>query len=335
MIYFLVLSQVHCRGGVGDMWKNMAKERSFSEKERICEFTFRDAEQRIGPFWHVCTPGNLTEILNVTEEDYSFAVSNAAISAYESGVVVITDAYMENHIHDILGGSLLNCLSFVDKYRFRLHKHLVSTGRDVNLSKFRCDDPIQITSLEMMRNEIIYVNRNGYVDDPRYLPYSYPWGGGCLYFNPSAQNDKGIPYNELPFVEKRGLCCRRVSLMPNNYQVKGKMILPASYVQYKLGQSMFRDAHHYFQALTRNVEAFCESAKRLGDKNFLGREEMYPAVSSLCLKNYNVKQPSQLPKEEKIAVARTMHYEYHATNAQIRMILGLTDYEVDSLFPKL
>ena len=123
--------------------------------------------------------------------------------------------------------------------------------------------------------------------------------------------------------------------MPNSYQTKDNMIIPASYVHYNLGQSMFRDAHHYFQALTRNVEAFCESAKRLGDKNFLGREEMYPAVSILCLKNYNVKQPSKLPKEEKIAVARTMHYDYHASNAQIRMILGLTDYEVDSLFPKL
>lgn len=307
--------------------------RYFSERERICEITFREAVESSGPFWHVSTPGKLTEIINVTPEDFKFSVSNMAISAFEAGVTVITDNQMENHLHGILGGSQERCETFLEAFRFREARHLASVGREVDLSRFRCDAPIPILDLDTMRREICYVNRNGYVDDFRFLPFSYPWGGGKLFFNPSSQAESGVPYNKISFKEKRALCCRRVVELPECYQVKDGMILPSSYVSYKLGESMFRDAHHYLSLLLKNVEAYCEEAKRMGDSSVLSREEMYPAVQKLCLTEYNVKQPSQLPNEAKLAVARTMHYDFKASNAQIRMILKMTDYEVNSLFP--
>lgn len=33
-------------------------------------------------------------------------------------------------------------------------------------------------------------------------------------------------------------------------------------------------------------------------------------------------------------LARTLHYDYRSSNGQIRRVLGLGQYEVDSLFPK-
>ena len=306
---------------------------TFSEKERSCEFLFREAEDKAGGFWHVCTPGNLTEIMNISESDYKFAVSNMAISAYESSVIVITDNQMENHFHGLLGGSRQQCLEFVDRFRYRQTKYFASIGRYVDLRKFRCDDPIPITNLEMIRNEIVYINRNGFVSDTRFLPFSYPWGGGNLYFNPFAQKETGIPFNDIPFKEKRYFCRRRINDLPVNYRVKEGMILPASYVDYKVGESFFRDSHHYLNALTKNVEVYCQEAVRFADSIVLSREEMYPAVKMICERDYNVKQPSLLAPVDKLAVARIMHYDYRASNAQIRMILKMSEYEVNSLFP--
>jgi len=306
---------------------------SFTDRENNCKRLFNRAVEKYGPFWHICTPGNLSEIINTNDADYKFAVSNMAISAAESDIVVVTDAHMETHFHGLLGGPLERCLDCAERYTFRLAKHLESTDRRVNLSEFRCDNPILITDLDMMRNEIAYINRNGFVDDSRFLPFSYPWGGGYLYFNPAAQRESGTPYNEIPFRLRREMCCRRVSAMPDRYVVKDGMILPSSYTNYRLGEAMFRDAHHYFNALTRNVEAYSEEAKRLGDLKVLGREEMYPVTQGLSKKKYGEKQPSKLSYDAKLDIARTMHYDFHASNNQIRSILGLSEYQVNTLFP--
>lgn len=310
-----------------------SKARSFSEKESTCKYLFNEAKRTLGPFWHVCTPGNLTEILNVTDEDFKFAVSNMAFSAYESGLTVVTDQQMENHLHGLLAGAKEKIDVFLECYRFRLQKHLQAQGRTVDLRNFKCDNPILIEDLEMIRTEIAYINRNGYVGNPRFVPFSYPWGGGSLYFNPYAQREVGIPFNDIPYKEKRKMTFRRVETLPDGYKVKDGMILPASYVKYELGQSMFRDSHHYFSMLAKNVEAYCAEAKRLGDNDVLSREEMYPAVKTACVQRYNIDQPSMLAPEAKLEMARTMHYDFHATNAQIRSILSLDEDYVNSLFP--
>lgn len=40
-----------------------------------------------------------------------------------------------------------------------------------------------VCDLRTLRNTIVYVNRNGYVVNPAYTPFSYPWGTGRYYFN--------------------------------------------------------------------------------------------------------------------------------------------------------
>lgn len=71
---------------------------SFSEKETICEYRFRNS----GPFWHLTTPGQLQEILFITENDYRFGMSSAAICAAETGIVIYANTLMGNHIHDLV-----------------------------------------------------------------------------------------------------------------------------------------------------------------------------------------------------------------------------------------
>ena len=69
---------------------------SFSEKESLCEYRFRNS----GPFWHLTTPGQLQEDLFITEDDYRFGMSSAAICSAETGVVIYSHTLMGNHIHE-------------------------------------------------------------------------------------------------------------------------------------------------------------------------------------------------------------------------------------------
>ncbi len=41
----------------------------------------------------------------------------------------------------------------------------------------------------------------------------------------------------------------------------------------------------------------------------------------------------ELNKTQKLDLIRTLHYDYHSSNGQISRLLGISQYEVDSLFP--
>ena len=306
---------------------------SFLEKESSCEFRFREANGRLGGFWHYCTPGHLNESVNITEEDYIFSMNNLAVSAAEARVVVLTDSHMSNHLHTLLGCRREQCFEFEEAYLYRLRKHLRAQEREVDLRAFRCTDPIPVKDLTMMRTEIVYVHRNRYVIDPRFTPCSDPWSGGSVYFNLRLDDRAGIAYNDLTYRQKRALCLRSEPKPIHSYRVLDGRILPTSYLDYRLGESFFRDAHHYFSLLTRNAESYSEVAKRLGDRVVLTEEEMYQTVNRIAKRDYNLNLATRLPPKAKIEIAKKMHFDYNASNSQIQRLLKLDMNLVRELFP--
>ena len=96
---------------------------------------------------------------------------------------------------------------------------------------------------------------------------------------------------------------------------------------------MFRDARSYFNSLTRNAEAFSQIASRLKDSIFLTDDELYSVICSYISKEYSVKAPSQLSAQQNIDTARHMHFNYNASNHQLRRMLRLDPSILEELFP--
>lgn len=96
---------------------------------------------------------------------------------------------------------------------------------------------------------------------------------------------------------------------------------------------MFRDAHNYFMMVSKNVEAYAELAVELDDGEFLTDTELFARLSALLRSDYGVFSIKDLAKPQKIDVARKLRYEFRSSNGQIRRVLGLSQYEIDSIFP--
>ena len=111
------------------------------------------------------------------------------------------------------------------------------------------------------------------------------------------------------------------------------VILPASFCHISEAESFYRSAHQYFHHISRKFEAYSEIAERLHESVFISDEEMYAAVCALCVKIYNMKNPTQLGVKERIEMARHMHQKYNASNRQIRNILKLDNSIVETMFP--
>lgn len=283
-----------------------------------------------GPFWHLCTPGTNQEILFRDDDDYRFGITSAAI-CLEDSVRIYALAIMSNHLHDILAGKACDCLAYFERRKKVLKKYLDSEGKTVDMREFN-GKLIPIENLDALRTEIVYVNRNGYVASPKYTPFSYPWSTGMYYFNPASW-EGAFDYSEMPYKEKRILTHSRIMDLPPTYKVKDGTIHIPSFVRVKEGEGWFRDAHQYFNLLSRNREAYGEVAKRLGDEVFLTDNELFDAVCAHCRSRFGQPRPSALSPNDKVSVAVLMKREYNASNGQIRRMLRLDDHVVRELFP--
>lgn len=305
--------------------------KNFAEREKTCEMMY---EMR-GPYWHVYTSGKETPVLFATKEDLSFVMNVVAQAALEfrptygrndfqtSGVVIIAFEVMNNHLHFILSGSKEDILAFFAFIKRRLSR----TIRDARCLEANLKS---IDNLVSLRNNIVYVNRNGYVADPNYTPFNYPWGTGRFYFNDIPTHTR---YSDLKLTPKRQMFRGRAPELPGDWAILDRYVAPSSYCSIQFGMGVFRDAHQYFNLLGKNVEAYQELALEFGDTDFLTDSELFVKVASIVRETYRLTGIRDLSKAQKLDLARTLHYDYRSSNGQIRRILGLSQNDVNSLFP--
>ena len=122
-------------------------------------------------------------------------------------------------------------------------------------------------------------------------------------------------------------------MLPGEWEVVGGYVAPWSYCSVKFGMAMFRDAHHYFMMVSKNVEAYAELAAELNDNEFLTDAELFVRLSSLLRSDYGVSSIKELAKPQILDIARKLRCDFRSSNGQIRRVLGLSQYEIDSIFP--
>ena len=269
-----------------------------------------------------------------TEEDFKTAMTALAVAAVLfKKVRIITFELMSNHIHMILNGEAEDCLELFERFKARLRRILKTNGRIINWDAFKADI-LPIETLNALRNEIIYANRNAFVANPQFTPFNYPWGGGCAFFQPYFNRLPAISLRELGFNKARELTHFREIRLIEDLKFFGDIVFIPSFCKTDIGESMFRDARSYFNSLTRNAEAFSQIAQRLKDSVFLTDEEMYAAATMYAEKTYGNRQLSLLNPEQKIQISKELHFKYNASNQQIRRLLKLDIGILNELFPQ-
>ena len=295
--------------------------KSFIEAERICQATFQNA----GPFWFASSPGKDTPILFATEEDYIFVMNVIAqVSKLFPKVKLLAFEVMDNHFHFVAQAETETMIrEFFAAIRKRLQRIFPQIGT-IDL------DIRPIKDLNSMRNRIVYTHRNGYVVNPDCTPFSYRWGTGRYYFNDYPSY---VCLSDLTVRQKRTMFKGRDPLLPDEWKVLEGHISPQSYCQIKFGMAFFRDAHHYMSLLTKNVESYSELADELNDREFLTDPELFAQLLPKVRDQYHVTSMRDLSKAQRLDLAKALRYDYRSSNGQIARLLGLSQYEVDSLFP--
>ena len=211
--------------------------KNYNENERSCEATFFSA----GPYWHAYTLGKETPILFTGSDDLRFAMNVIAQAADKFPELrIIAFEVMNNHFHFVISGSESVIQAFFEFIRKRIFRSVPG----IKYAKLTIKP---IKDLHSLRNNIIYTNRNGYVADPNYTPFSYPWGTGCYYF---TQFPLEKTYSDLYTGARRKMFRGRAPELPGDWRMIDGYIAPKSYCAIIFGMAIFRDAHHYFLLLS-------------------------------------------------------------------------------------
>lgn len=301
---------------------------NFSEAERICELVFSE----LGKCWHLFTSEN-NPIIFRNAADFQRGMWAFGIAVLLCPKIrVLTYELMSNHIHVTLAGEEQQIREFFALFKSILSKALRDDGCPVVLDSLECNLR-QITTLNDARNVIVYNNRNGFLVLPEYSPFSYPYGANSFYFNTAARelyNFAKKPASNATIEKMVKTHVGRAITAPV-YSVQGQ-ISPLCFCDIDCGERLFRNASHYFNCLSKNVESQKLIAKEIGERIFYTDDELYSTVFALSMKQFGL-SPAQLSREAKVEIAKTLHYDYNAGNKQINRILKMDINIVNALFP--
>jgi len=297
---------------------------TFKENEQRCEQSYL----RAGQWWHLYTAGKETPVLFTNDNDYRFAINLLARCAVEHPLIhMVAFEVMSNHIHIACCGDYVEILAFFKTFRRRLARYF-SKNQRVLPESFQ-PKVKQIKDISSLRNTIVYINRNGYVVNTSFTPFSYPWGTGKHYFTDFPVNDELGNYSTR---EIRMMLQCEVPDLPSDFRIINGHIAPTSFCSIGLGKSLFRDAHHYFSMISKNVESYSEIAADLDDGEFLTDQELFSELIKILNDRYAGAKLSTLTNAQRLDLAKELHFKYRSSNGQIRRLLGISQYDINQLF---
>ncbi len=288
-----------------------------------------------GPFWHLCTPGDLSGVLFREEKDFVYGMNLVAHAAvfHWGKVVIYTFVLMNNHLHFVLSGAEEDCMEFFSFIARRLKRYLGLQDRVFDFKGFGCK-LFKIDDLQYLRNVIAYINRNAYVASRSYTPYAYFWGVGYCFFNCAMDFVVGKPLKDFTVRELRSMFFTRNVAFPSGFRFVRGYVSPDCYCNVRGAEQFFRNPNQYFNLVSRQVESFVSIARELGDRVTYTDDEIYSVAISSALKDFDVRKVSDLDSEQKISLAKKLHFGYNASNKQIKRVLRLDEVVVDGLFPQ-
>ena len=286
-------------------------------------------------FWHLCTPGKSQCLIFRNKSDYVAGMNLVALSAnkFSETVEIYAFELMSNHFHFLIKAHKKEAELFYQDFYQRLRRFLGRQGRMHELNKityslFPVDNDIYL------KNLIAYLHRNAFLVNSSIIPFSWTWGTNIHLFLGLDSYFEKVYLKTIGKRTRQEMFHTRDIEFPDNYYMIQGYISPACYCKIQECEMLFRSAHQYFFNISRRVESFSDIARELGDSITYTDEEMFSTAAHLSMTKYNKEKISMLDRNEKIEVAKVLHFNFNAGNDQICRVLKISDALIDSMFPR-
>lgn len=276
-------------------------------------------------YYHVCTDGHALDWMFKDTADFIAGVNRIGICMLETSVVVVAFILMDNHVHFVLYGTIVQCKKFITRYKALTGMWIrFKYGIDGHLRRLP-SQLILIEDEEQLLDTIAYIDRNSIVAGYGLLPGEYPWGSAKYVFTNEA-DIPSVSLNDMTQKDARELLGTWVQL-PGDWKVdRSGMILPTCFLDVDKLQRLFKSPIKYLYHLSKKLEGKIEMHG--GIRTFIPDKELRKITDTLVREMFGRTDIGQLDFNSRIALARKLRYDYASTLKQISRLLHL---EVDAL----
>ena len=271
-------------------------------------------------YYHVCTDGHALDWMFKDTADFIAGVNRIGICMLETSVVVVAFILMDNHVHFVLYGTIVQCKKFITRYKALTGMWIrFKYGIDGHLRRLP-SQLILIENEEQLLDTIAYIDRNSLVAGYGFLPGDYPWGSARFMFSQDTDRS-GVPLCEMTQKDAREMLGTWVQL-PGDWKVdRSGMILPTCFLDVDKLQRLFKSPIKYLYHLSKKLEGKIEMQG--GIRTFIPDKELRQITEELTRKHFGKTDIRQLDFNSRIALARKLRYDYASTLKQIARMLHL------------
>lgn len=254
---------------------------------------------------HIYSDGRNVPALFETDEDKIEGLNLIAVTAWETGVVILMEVVMTTHFHSVAAGSQENRWRFTKEMERKLELRRVRLGMKTRI-KVRKDD---ISKENELKDKIMYDYRNPVAAGYGRMPWHYVGGPGDIFFSDhEARISSGRSIGELRVAERRAKFHTRIALPQEWTFLPSGLIVPDCYIDCPRLERLFKSPKGVMAFLYQSKEkeaaedALCarEFIMDMGDK------ELRHTAKRLSRSLFGEEYVSRLSEKERITLAQRM-----------------------------
>ena len=278
-------------------------------------------------YFHVCTDGRKLPWMFQDDDDFIAGINRIGLCYLKTGVNIIAYVLMDNHVHFVLYGTMLQCKLFINTYK-RL------TGIWI-LNKYGIGDYLRLLPTEIIRieneesllNTIAYLDRNPLMAGYKYMHGEYPWGSSRYAFKDistlTLSKDGFKPISTLTRRRQREVLNSKV-VFPDEWLINDAgMIHPLSFLNINKLEACYKSPMRYSYFLAKKLEGVVEQELEHSQKLFMPDKDLRPIVAEIVRSNFGNKTLQQLDVNERLFIAKKLRYNYASTIKQISRMIHL------------
>lgn len=275
-------------------------------------------------FLHICTDGTNNGIIHIDNEDYEQARKITAICAYRHKIKIIADCHMTTHSHwAVQCESMIDAQKFVEaikhnygQYFFKRHG-ISSIYRNVSATI------VEIYDLFQLRRCISYILLNPVAAKIVSSPELYHWSSFQAYFQTGHENQTARKLTELSMRELRTIFKTHDINRDAGFQLdENNRIIPRSYIDWKLVESIFRNQTQLFRSLSITNYAVEENLY-LGNLVKYNDNDLLVIARALAKEKFGQEYLHNLTMEQKIRLIMPLKHKCKVSHIRIARVLGL------------
>lgn len=278
-------------------------------------------------YFHICTDGRKLSWMFQDDDDFIAGINRIGLCYLKTGVIIMAYVLMDNHVHFVLYGTMLQCKQFINTYKRLTGIWILNKYGIRDYLRLLPTEIIRIESEESLLNTIAYLDRNPLMAGYKYMHGEYPWGSSRYMFKDifaltsSKETFKSI--STLTRRKQRELLNSKV-LFPGEWLINDSgMIHPLSFLNINKLEACFKSPMRYSYFLAKKIEGIVEQELEHSQKLFIPDRELRPVVNEIVRSNFGNKNLKQLDVNERLVIAKKLRHDYASTIKQISRMIHL------------